>query len=253
MISNEVAAGVLLALAGGAVEPLRPARRLLRVQPGAAAAEPLRPGSGESAGSEPPRVSVLAFAAAGLAVAVLLGGWLGALAAIATVWFGPVLVARLETRAERDRRRRLADELPVAVDLLAACLLAGAGPEQALRSVAAALAGPVGEVFGAVAAATSVGADPRAAGAPWGVDPAFAGLARAVVRAEVSGAPLATVLTRAAADLRAARRIAAEAAARRVGVLAVAPLGLCFLPGFILLSVVPVVSSLAASAFGPSP
>jgi len=253
VISNEVAAGVLLALAGGAVEPLRPARRLLRVQPGAAAAEPLRPGSGESAGSEPPRVSVLAFAAAGLAVAVLLGGWLGALAAIATVWFGPVLVARLETRAERDRRRRLADELPVAVDLLAASLLAGAGPEQALRSVAAALAGPVGEVFGAVAAATSVGADPRAAWAPWVVDPSFAGLARAVVRAEVSGAPLATVLTRAAADLRAARRIAAEAAARRVGVLAVAPLGLCFLPGFILLSVVPVVSSLAASAFGPSP
>ena len=38
---------------------------------------------------------------------------------------------------------------------------------------------------------------------------------------------------------------AAEQAARRVGVLAVAPLGLCFLPAFVLLGVVPVVIGLA--------
>jgi hypothetical protein len=35
-----------------------------------------------------------------------------------------------------------------------------------------------------------------------------------------------------------------EQAARRVGVLVVAPLGLCFLPAFVLLGVVPVVLGL---------
>ena len=48
-----------------------------------------------------------------------------------------------------------------------------------------------------------------------------------------------------AADVRAEYRSAAEQAARRVGVLAVAPLGLCFLPAFVLLGVVPVVVGLA--------
>jgi len=251
--SAGIAAGVLLVLAGMAAEPLRPSRRLLRVQPAATAADRRTSSTRASPGPGPSRSAVLACAAAGLAAAALIGGWLGMLAAVAAVSIGPVLVARLETGPERDRRRRLADELPVAVDLLSACLLAGAGPEQALRSVGAALGGPVGEVFAAVAASVSLGSDPRAAWAPWLGDPTFAGLARAVIRAEVSGAPLAVLLTRAAADLRVSRRIAAEAAARRVGVLAVAPLGLCFLPGFILLSVVPVVSSLAASALGLGP
>ncbi|MDP9399182.1 MAG: type II secretion protein F, partial [Actinomycetota bacterium] len=44
-----------------------------------------------------------------------------------------------------------------------------------------------------------------------------------------------------ATEQRAARRWTAEAAARRVAVCAVAPLGACFLPAFLLLGVVPVV------------
>lgn len=38
-------------------------------------------------------------------------------------------------------------------------------------------------------------------------------------------------------------------APRRVGVLAVAPLGLCFLPAFVLLGIVPVVVGLAGPLF----
>ncbi|PWU49675.1 secretion system protein, partial [Micromonospora globispora] len=48
-------------------------------------------------------------------------------------------------------------------------------------------------------------------------------------------------LTRLADDLRADRSTAAEAAARRAGVLIVLPLGLCFLPAFILAGLVPVI------------
>ena len=62
--------------------------------------------------------------------------------------------------------------------------------------------------------------------------------------ATAQNAPVATAVSRLADDVRAEGRSAAEQAARRVGVLAVAPLGLCFLPAFVLLGVVPVVIDL---------
>ncbi len=82
----------------------------------------------------------------------------------------------------------------------------------------------------------------------WGVPPAdYAGLARAMILADLSGAPAASVVARAAADLRVARRERAELAAARLGVRLVLPLGLAVLPGFVLLAVVPIVLGLAAS------
>ena len=66
-------------------------------------------------------------------------------------------------------------------------------------------------------------------------------LVRAAVRSADSGAALTGALARVADDLRAARDVAAEARARRVGVFAVLPLGLCILPAFVLAGVVPVV------------
>jgi hypothetical protein len=53
-----------------------------------------------------------------------------------------------------------------------------------------------------------------------------------------------------AADLRAARAASADGTARRVGVLAVLPLGLCFLPAFLLTGVVPVVVAVLGEVFG---
>jgi hypothetical protein len=53
-----------------------------------------------------------------------------------------------------------------------------------------------------------------------------------------------------AGDLRRRRRAAAEQRARSVGVRAAAPLGLCFLPAFVLIGVVPsVVSAFAAMSW----
>ncbi len=51
-------------------------------------------------------------------------------------------------------------------------------------------------------------------------------------------------MARLAAEARADRAARGQAAAERAGVLAVAPLGLCFLPAFVLLGVVPVVAGL---------
>jgi hypothetical protein len=77
--------------------------------------------------------------------------------------------------------------------------------------------------------------------------PALASLAGAMVLAELSGAPAAAVVTRAAADARADARERVELAAARLGVRLVLPLGLAVLPGFVLLAVVPIVLGLASS------
>jgi hypothetical protein len=76
--------------------------------------------------------------------------------------------------------------------------------------------------------------------------PEYDGLARALIVADLSGAPAAAVVTRAAADQRAAQRERAELAAARLGVQLVLPLGLAVLPGFVLLAVVPIVIGLAS-------
>ncbi|NUO57395.1 MAG: secretion system protein, partial [Hamadaea sp.] len=52
---------------------------------------------------------------------------------------------------------------------------------------------------------------------------------------------LAATLRRVAGDLRAAEADRAEARARRAAVLLVLPLGLCFLPAFVLAGLAPVV------------
>ncbi len=75
--------------------------------------------------------------------------------------------------------------------------------------------------------------------------PALDALARAFIRAEKSGSALATTVSAVAEDQRRARRWTAEAAARRAGIHAVAPLVVCFLPAFLLLGVVPVIVGIA--------
>ena len=76
-------------------------------------------------------------------------------------------------------------------------------------------------------------------------------LARAMVLAELSGAPAAGVVTRAAGDARTAAQERVELGAARLGVRLVLPLGLAVLPGFVLLAVAPIVLGLAATVLRP--
>lgn len=167
---------------------------------------------------------------------------------VAGLFVGPVaavvadrLLARLEPRKVRIRRARMLADLPLAADLLVACLRAGRPVEAAVDAVAAAFDGPLGEELAGVAAALRMGADGSVAWARFVDDPGLAPFGRAMVRAWDSGAPLADTLDRLAEDARRTRRAAAEERARAVGVRAAAPLGLCFLPAFLLIGVVPVI------------
>jgi pilus assembly protein TadC len=71
----------------------------------------------------------------------------------------------------------------------------------------------------------------------------MAPLARTMIRAIETGAPVADGLNRLVDDQRRARRWDSERRARAVGVKAAAPLGLCFLPAFIAIGIVPTIVS----------
>ncbi|KDA43249.1 secretion system protein [Frankia sp. B2] len=170
------------------------------------------------------------------------------------------------TSAVAGHNRFLAD-FPLALDLIAACLRSGETIMSAARAVGAATGGVLGaelcSVGDALAAGATVGAACErlvaASHAPRLTDrlPGWARRGRvtppsrrarmvraaimALDRAEMSGAKLAATLTRLADRARDEAHAESIAAARRAGVLAVAPLGLCFLPAFLLLGVVPMV------------
>jgi pilus assembly protein TadC len=177
----------------------------------------------------------------GVSAAIVVGGWTGlAIGAVLTVCLDPLL-RRIESPTARQRRSREAADLPLAADLLAAALRSGAPVDRAVAAVADALGGPLGDRLSRVARTLRLGGEPDEA---WSYLEPVAGadrLTRAAVRSSASGAALARALGRLADDLRADRALAAEAAARRAGVLIVLPLGLCFLPAFILAGLVPVI------------
>jgi pilus assembly protein TadC len=75
-------------------------------------------------------------------------------------------------------------------------------------------------------------------------------LLRLARRSAASGAALAQGVTELAAQSRLAAAHRAAAAAERASVTIAGPLGLCFLPAFVCLGVVPVVVGLAADVFG---
>lgn len=150
--------------------------------------------------------------------------------------------ARLPRTAQRAQLERQPDEA-LLLDLLAAALTAGAPPEHAMSAVAAAVGGATGHALERVASRLRLGGtwDAAWADAPDTLD----AVARALGLAVATGAPTAQLLLAAASDLRRRRHRQAQAAASRLAVRLVLPLGLCALPAFVAWAVVPVVLSLA--------
>lgn len=132
-------------------------------------------------------------------------------------------------------------DVAMMLELIGAILDAGAGLGHAL-SLVAELAEP--EVRGPlrpVVAALAIGADWETA---WrGSDvrsPGFLALRQALGFAALTGAPSSAILYAQAARMRRERFRSAEKRAAALGVKLVVPLGLCSLPAFICLGVVPV-------------
>ncbi|WP_067903273.1 type II secretion system F family protein [Nocardia vaccinii] len=140
-----------------------------------------------------------------------------------------------------------------AFDLLAACLRAGLPVALAARAVASTAPAELGAALHRVADLLALGADQPDA---WRRVAHEAGsgdiqaLARLAARSARSGACLADAVGELAGQCRAAVEDAAAARAERAGVLIGGPLGLCFLPAFVCLGIVPVVIGLATRVLG---
>ena len=139
-------------------------------------------------------------------------------------------------------------EVADAVDLLALALHGGAGLVEAIEAVASRLDGPLGAHLHTVAAAERWGVGTVAAWAS--VPSAWQPAARALRMAATAGIAPAELLSRAADDIRDAEEQRLDVATARLGIRVVLPLGLLFLPAFVLTTVVPIVLALAAQVLG---
>ncbi len=184
-------------------------------------------------------------AAAGLLAAIVLTRLPATVAAAPLLaaggWRAPDALLARRARERDDGARR---SLPDALDLLAACALAGMSIDGALRTVAPDVDGSLGDALRRTVRALDVGMPRRAAYrvlAERAPIPDVRSLVRALERAERYGTPLAATLVAQAREVRGRRRVAAEEAARAAPVRMLFPLVVCFLPAFVLLSVAPVV------------
>lgn len=167
----------------------------------------------------------------------------------AGVPFLPPSAARILARIARPGAT-LADTGALAqlVDLLAVSLSAGLPAPDALTAVADAVdhSDPASaRPLRAAAARLRFGAAPAEA---WRDVPGAARLApvaSVLVRATDSGGSVRSALNHAADRMRADADAAATARAERAAVMVAGPLGLCFLPAFVCLGVLPVVVGLA--------
>jgi len=178
---------------------------------------------------------------AGGVVAVLVGGWVGLVVGVVTGFSVFRFLRGLDSAVDRRRAAAIVAALPMGATLLAACLRAGRPVEPSVAAVGAALGGPLGDEFVHVAASLALGASPGEAWRRLLDQPATARFARTLVRTWESGAPLAETLESLAVACRATARAAAQQRAKAVGVQTAAPLGLCFLPAFVAVGLVPVI------------
>ncbi|WP_371406649.1 type II secretion system F family protein [Kribbella sp. NBC_00662] len=184
----------------------------------------------------------LAATATALAAVLLIGLPWGAIPAAIALYAVPRALSGLEPAATKQRSAQIARDLPLAIDLLTACLRASRPPQHALTLVADALPGPLADLFTKIAHHLTLGADPSTAWAYLRTEPSCAPMARAITRSLRSGAPLSKTLEHLADETRRSHHHTADQQARATESRAALPLGLCFLPAFVFLSIVPTIA-----------
>ncbi len=224
----------------------RPAGRVRRLRP-RAAAEPMRwPGSFRRVADRLP-LAEPAGSRRAWSIAVL--GWMVVLVLSPSLAVAGAVLASLLSfvRARAAHRRRAAGvrrALPECLEVLSLAVRAGLVPAEALRVAATVSPAPVDDIL-------SGALDRLHRGAPWaevvtelgrvlGPD----GRSLVLLLVGEGGAPLADGLDRAAAELRDRRRREIQGRAQRLPVVVLAPLVTCILPAFVLVTIVPVVSTL---------
>lgn len=151
------------------------------------------------------------------------------------------------------RREQPTDPLATAstLDVLSVCLSAGMSVPAAAAATSSSAPPGLAAMLRRAADLLALGAEPDTAwAAADDADAAGEALARLARRSAASGSALAQGVAELAEQSRQEATHAAAAAAERASVLIAGPLGLCFLPAFICLGIVPVVAGLAGDVFG---
>jgi pilus assembly protein TadC len=198
-----------------------------------------------------PRMLRMTGAACVAVGAVAVGGF--AVGAVAAIVLAPLAAAVLGRIAERPARANPDASLALALDLAAVALRSGRTVASALVLAAPTLTGHVADEWRRVAGLLALGADPDQAWGSMADDRILSPVAVTARRSADSGARLARAFSQLAVETRASLRAAAVARANRAGVFAMAPLGLCFLPAFVCLGIVPTVAGIAGDVLGRGP
>jgi pilus assembly protein TadC len=152
-------------------------------------------------------------------------------------------------RTERPAPDRPGDPLAAAssLDVLAACLSSGMAVSSAAAATASSAPPQLARLLNRAADLLVLGADPATAWSNPGppVHRTCETLLRLARRSASSGTALAHGVAELATQSRDEAADAASAAAERASVLIAGPLGLCYLPAFLCLGIVPVVAGLA--------
>ena len=222
---------IALLILAGMVAELAPSRPCLKPHLTGSAVEPSKPADRAFFGRTTAVVILTVFLVPGPM------GWL-----LAAVAGGGVAV--MAVRREGRATHLPAVQVAFTAELLAACLAAGAPPLSAVEAVADAAPDEIARLLTEVGTALRLGADPAAAWAPVLAAPGLGGLARAVIRSLDTGAPLADLLADWAREMRSDQHGRARAEVQRAGIKIVLPVGLCFLPAFVLVGVLPVIAAL---------
>ncbi|MFN3003514.1 type II secretion system F family protein [Mycolicibacterium wolinskyi] len=152
--------------------------------------------------------------------------------------------------------RRSGNDDPLAAastfDLFAACLSAGMAVSNAAAAAAPSAPPSLAALLTRAADLLALGADPAIA---WSNDALphdknVDALLRLARRSASSGTALAHGVAELAGQSRHDAAAAADATAERASVLVAGPLGLCYLPAFLCLGIVPVVVGLAGDVLG---
>lgn len=188
----------------------------------------------------------------------------GAVAAAATAWAlvggtsglvcgvvagaGLVVAIRRVSAASGPGRTDPGD-LAAAWDLMAVCLRVGLAVPVAVEAAAQRVPGAAGAALRRTSGLLCLGAGAEQAWSGTEPVPELAAFGRAARRSAATGAALGRTAEAEAGRLRAELADLAEARAQRAAVRITAPLGLCFLPAFLVLGIAPVVIGLAGEVF----
>ncbi len=160
---------------------------------------------------------------------------------------GQLPVVSRSVEVPHEKRDSLA--IASALDVFAVCLSAGMSVSAAASAIAPSAPPVLRALLQRAADLLALGADPDTAWSSRTDDPTCQALLRLARRSAVSGCALADGVADLAEQARQEEANAAVAAAERAGVLIAGPLGLCFLPAFVCLGIVPVVAGLAKEVF----